>query len=94
MGVEGRKDGGEEDGDRLSDGFLSEGGGDGIAPELIAHTADRGGGGGIRNAGQFEIKGAYSKVGRTGVRREKCGEDIRGMVILSDRSLVRMRFRE
>ena len=93
MSGEGREDGGEEDRDRLSDGFLGEGRGDGVAPELIAHTADRGRGGGIWDACKFEVEGPYGKVGRTRVGREKCGEDIRRMVILSDRAIVRMRFR-
>lgn len=66
----------------MGDGFEGEGGGDGVAPELVAHAANGDGGGNIGDAGKFEVEGTDGEVGGAEMRGEECGEDVRRVVIL------------
>lgn len=81
--LQGGEDGGEEGGDGLFGGGEGEGGVYSVAPELVAHTADGGGGGGVRDAGELEVEGADGEVGGAEGGREEGGDDVGWVVILS-----------
>lgn len=63
-------------------GTKVEGRGNSVAPELVAHAANRDGGGGFGDAGELEVEGADGEVSGADRAREEGGEDVGRVVIL------------
>lgn len=71
----------EDNEDRVLSRFTGEGGVDAIAPELITHATNGRIGGGIGDAGEFNVESANGKVGCSGGRWDEGLEGIgRGII--------------